>query len=230
MARNRKSSHKKGKPSVGVEGIFWPPFAVRRTSAPLSMQVQFEMSQWWEPDRILSNQLAQLRNVITHAARTTPFYKDRLETAMMQSKKGLDLATFRQIPILSRREFQDAGNRIHSTAVPASHGVIYDMHTSGSTGEPLALKGTEVTATYNSAKNLRDDLWHRRDFSKKCLFFRTVKPGRTIVRSPTWGPVADPGEAVTVSMAQPAGALLETMQAEDPVYIVVHPSVLQELL
>jgi len=252
MAGNRKSRRKKKKPPVvvtkkspgkplggtaasrkpppGVEGVLWPPFAIRRTSAPLSMQVQFEISQWWEPDRILFYQLAQLRSVMVHAAKTTPFYKDRLESAMMQSEKGLSFTAFRQIPILTRSEFQDAGNSINSTTVPSSHGAVYDMRTSGSTGEPLVLKGTEVTATLNSAKLLRDSLWHRRDFSKKSLAFRTMKSGKPASRAPSWGPVVNAGEELTVSMAQPASTLLEIMKAENPAYIVVHPSVLKELL
>jgi phenylacetate-CoA ligase len=194
------------------------------------MQVQFEISQWWGPARILFYQLAQLRNVMAHAAKTTPFYRDRLEAALAKSDKGLNLTDFRQIPILTRNEFQDAGDSINSTAVPVSHGAIHDIRTSGSTGQPLALKGTEVTHTYNSAKTLRDHLWHRRDFSQKSLSFRTMKPGTPTIRFPAWGPVVNAGQSIRVSMAQPASALLGIMKAEDPAYILMHPSVLKELL
>jgi phenylacetate-CoA ligase len=194
------------------------------------MQVQFEISQWWEPARILFYQLAQLRNVMAHAAKTTPFYRDRLEAALAHSEKGLSLAAFRQIPILTRNEFQDAGDGINSTAVPVNHGAIHDIRTSGSTGQPLTLKGTEVTQTFNSAKNLRDHLWHRRDFSQKSLAFRTMKPGEPAIRVPAWGPVVNAGQSIKVSMAQPASTLLGIMKAEEPAYILVHPSMLKELL
>jgi phenylacetate-CoA ligase len=253
LAGNRKSRHAHKKPNVVaarkspdkpmagtvaatskkkplVEGILWPPFITGSATPQLVMQVQFEISQWWEPARILFYQLAQLRSVMAHAAKTTPFYKNRLESALAKSDKGLNLTNFRQIPILTRSEFQDAGDSINSTAVPVSHGATHSIRTSGSTGQPLALEGTEVTRTYNSALNLRGHLWHRRDFSQKSLSFRTLKPGEPATRFPAWGPIVDPAESVKVSMAQPASTLLEIMKSEDPAYIQLHPSVLKELL
>ncbi len=213
-----------------VEGILWPPFITGSATPLLVMQVQFEIIQWWDPARILSYQLDQLRSVMAHAAKTTPFYRDRLQAVLAKSGNGLNLEDFRQIPILTRSEFQDAGDRINSTAVPANHGAIHGIRTSGSTGQPLALKGTAVTQTITSAIKLRDHLWHRRDFSKKFLAFRTVKPGESTTRFAPWGPVVDQGQSIKVSMAQPASALLEILKAEDPAYISLHPSVLKELL
>jgi len=236
MAGNRKSPDK---PMTGaatsrkrplVEGVYWPPFITGSATPQLVMQVQFEISQWWKPERILFYQLTQLRSVMAHAARTTPFYKDRLEAVLAQSKRNLSLTAFRQVPILTRSEFQDAGDSIDSTAVPASHGATHDIRTSGSTGQPLALKGTKVTHTLNSAINLRGHLWHRRDFSQKSLSFRMLKPGTSSIRYPTWGPTVEPGESIKVNATQPASALLDVLRTEEPTYIQLHPSVLKELL
>jgi phenylacetate-CoA ligase len=178
----------------------------------------------------LLHQLLQLRNVMIHALKTTPFYRGRVEAALTQLQKGLSIEAFRQIPILTRNEFQDAGDKIYSTAVPVSHGANHDLKTSGSTGQPLALRGTEVTKVFNIALNLRNNLWHRRDFSQKSLAFRTMTPGESSQRRSSWGPTISPGESITVSMAQPASVLLDIMKKEDPVYLVAHPSVLKELL
>jgi len=194
------------------------------------MQVQFEIAQWWGQDRILSYQLEQLRHVISHAAKTTPFYRDRLADVLAKSARGLSLEDFRQIPTLTRTEFQDAGASIFSNAVPASHGAVHKISTSGSTGQPLVLRGTEVTQMYNTAKNFRAHLWHRRDFSQKSLSFRTMKAGKPAIRLPAWGPVINAGQSIIVSMAQPASALLEIMKSEKPAYLLIHPSVLKELL
>ncbi len=256
MAKDRKSRRRKKKPPVaiarkqsgkpvgetpavttprpppGIEGIFWPPILTGGIPAYLPMQVQFEISQWWEPKQILLYQMAQLRNVMTHAAKTTQFYRHRLEAALVHSAGGdLSLSAFRQIPILTRNEFQDAGDSINSTAVPASHGAIHNISTSGSTGQPLTLKGTEVSRSYQAAMTLRANLWHRRDFSQKNLAFRTVKPGgpdRHVASA--WGPGVNAGESIKVNMAQPGSTLLEIMKEEDPAYVVMHPSVLKELL
>lgn len=238
MTGNPKSRPKQETPPVvvalkspsGIEGILWPPFVTNSFTAELAMQVQLEISQWWRSDRILSCQLAQLHNVMVHAAKTTHFYGDRLEAVLAQSKNGLSLAAFRQIPILTRSEFQDAGDSINSTAVPASHGAIINIQTSGSTGQPLTLKGTQLARSYSSVISLRYELWHRRDLSRKSLSFRTLKPGESIKRSSARAPVVNAGESVRVSMAQPASVLLEFIKTEDPAYIVIHPSVLKELL
>lgn len=237
MPGNRKSRRAQKRPRVAVtrkssariEGNLWPPLITGRNTVPLSLQVQFEISQWLGPDRILSYQLAQLRNVIAHAANTTPYYKNQLEVALAQLKTNLSLTVFRQIPILTRSKFQEAGDSINSKAVPDSHGAILDVRTSGSTGQPLALKNTEVTRTYNSALSLRNSLWHRRDFSQKSLSFRTMRPGEAPRRS-TWGPVINAGQSIRASMAQPTSILLNILRMEDPAYLVVHPSVLKELL
>ena len=213
-----------------VEGILWPPFITGSATPQLVMQVQFEISQWWDPARILFHQMVQLRSVIAHAAKTAPFYRDRLKAVLEKSHRGLNFSDFRQIPILTRSEFQDAGESIYSTAAPVSHGAPHGIRTSGSTGQPLALKGTEVTRTINSSINLRNHLWHRRDFSQKALVFRTMKAGEPITRSATWGPVVNPGVSIKVNMAQPTSNLLAILKAENPAYLLLHPSVLQELL
>jgi phenylacetate-CoA ligase len=83
---------------------------------------------------------------------------------------------------------------------------------------------------YNSARSFRAHLWHRRDFSQKSLAFRTMKPGQPTIRHPAWGPVVNAGQSITVNMAQPVSNLLKIMKAEDPAYLLVHPSVLKELL
>jgi phenylacetate-CoA ligase len=216
----------------GIEGIHWPLILTGGIPAHVPMQVQFEISQWWDPERILAYQLAQLRNVMAHAKKTTPFYRHRLKAALaLSTGRDMNLSDFQQIPILTRNEFQDAGDSIQSTAVPASHGGTHSIRTSGSTGQPLSLKGTHVTAMFHKAMTLRLNLWHRKDFSQKSLAFRTMKPGESTIRNPpTSGPVVNYGGSVKVSMAQPASTLLEIMKEENPAYLTIHPSVLKELL
>ena len=90
----------------GIEGILWPPFVTNSFTAELALQVQFEISQWWRADRVLSHQLAQLHTVMVHAAKTTPFYRDRLEAVLAQSEKGLSLSTGPLLNELPIKHFQ----------------------------------------------------------------------------------------------------------------------------
>ncbi len=220
------------KSSTGaVDSLIWPQIETGGASVIMAMQVQFEISQWWEPEQILSYQLAQLSAVIKHASSTVPFYQQRLQPILKKiAASGLDMETFRSIPILTRSEFQDAGTRIMSKAIPRSHGRTCTIRTSGSTGEPLELKGTEVTALLVAARSLRYHLWHRRDFTQKSMSFRTMKGDQTVNEIPAWGPSPNPGKAYKVSMVLPAKDLLGYIQKEEPGYIEIHPSVLKELL
>jgi len=203
-----------------IDGLVWPQIITGGATPVMAMQVQFEMSQWWEPERLLQYQLAQLALVIEHANRTVPFYQSRLQPVLTNgSASGLTMDSFRSIPILTRGEFQSAGQQVFSTAIPPDHGNTFLLRTSGSTGEPLEIKGTEVTALYVVARSLRYHLWHRRDFSQKSLSFRTMKGGHKIQEA-----------SYTVNMSLPAKTLIDFLRKEQPVYIELHPSVLKELL
>ena len=216
--------------SANIEGILWPPIVTGRLTAALTMQVQFEMSQWWPANRLLGYQLTQLLNVMRHASKTVPFYKARLKDVMEISRAGLSMNMFRQIPISTRSDIQNAGNDIITTALPKSHGPMFDIQTSGSTGQPLVLKGTDVTGLYVTALGLRYHLWHKRDFTGKSIHFMAMKPHETILRQPAWGPVYGSGEGLQINHALPAETLLDMLITEDPDYIQIHPSTLKEVL
>ena len=43
-----------------------------------ALVLQLMQSQWWEEEKMLAHQLEQIRILGEHAARTAPFYGDRL--------------------------------------------------------------------------------------------------------------------------------------------------------
>jgi len=66
----------------GMTGIRWPAFLQNADAQQLAMQFQFEQSQWWSPETLLAQQLAQLRSVLSHAAATVPYYRERFAAAV----------------------------------------------------------------------------------------------------------------------------------------------------
>lgn len=216
--------------STPIDGVIWPPVFNGGSANVLAMQVQFDISQWWSPERLQAFQLTQLLNVLRHAYATVPFYKDRLKTIIEKSSEGISMNMYREIPLLTRSDFQDAGDDIITNALPPSHGPMFDIRTSGSTGQPLVVKGSDLTGLYVSALGLRYNLWHKRDFGGKSIHFLAMKPEDTILRTPNWGPVVNGGEGLKVNHGLPAEKLLDILIEEDPEYVQIHPSVLKEIV
>lgn len=213
-------------------GVRWPAIPAGPFLQAMALQVQFEQSQWWSPERLLAHQLLQLQSLIEHAFKTVPFYRDRLGSVAGLPPGKLTLEGLRQVPLLTRTDIQDAGSGLVTRSLPAGHGSMFDVRTSGSTGRPVEVKGTGVTALfYRALGGLRYHLWHRRDFSCKSTSITAVKPGKPPRHyGRAWAPVMGTGSALVLSQSLPAGDLLDMVVAEDPDYLRVLPSTLRELI
>ena len=135
---------------------------------------------------LLQHQLQQLALVIAHACRTVPFYRERFAAAGCCSGQPLTLAQLRALPLLTRRDIQDAGPALRSTAIPPQFGAVHENRTSGATGQPVQVSRTALDTLLWQANTLRDHHWHQRDQSLKLAAIRALAPG-----------VADPPSGVT---------------------------------
>lgn len=216
--------------STGQGGILWPAIPTGRFVHAMALQVQFEQTQWWSPERLLAHQLLQLQSLIDHAVKTVPFYRDRLGPVADLPPGKLTLERLRELPLLTRTDIQDAGNELVTRSLPKTHGQMSDVRTSGSTGRPVEVKGTRVTGLFFAALGLRYHLWHRRDLAGKCIAIKAMKPGQLSRRSAAWAPVTKTGPVLALSQSLPASTLLDKVIAEDPDYLSLFPSTLLELL
>src|SRR5258706_808996 len=129
------------------------------------LQDQLAQTQWWSERELVRHQFNQIKILADHARRTIPFWEARFLDAGMPPERTLDPDSWRQLPVLTRREVQKAGDNILSEDVPETHGEFVDVVTSGSTGTPVRVVGTERDAYYFKAFILREHLWQRRDFA-----------------------------------------------------------------
>ena len=120
-----------------VEGVAWPAVPDLPGMATAALLFQLDRSQWWPAETLWRHQAAQLRLLASHARETVPFYRARLADLDIEADDDRFLAAWRQLPILSREEIQDAGERLTSTSLPDNHGATGDIFTSGSTGKPV---------------------------------------------------------------------------------------------
>ena len=114
--------------------------------------------QWYTPEKLSQIQLRKFMDLVHYHKKHSPFFAERT--------KDIDLSPMGllgRLPILKRADLQAAGNKFFATEVPKEHGNIGEVKSSGSTGEPVVIKATNVTATFFHAFNIQEMMMHNRD-------------------------------------------------------------------
>lgn len=68
-------------PLSNLASVAWPSIPSPAGAAMLAVQYQLNTTQWLSPEALLEQQFEQLQPLLTHAYKTIPFYRDRLDTA-----------------------------------------------------------------------------------------------------------------------------------------------------
>src|SRR5262245_40037198 len=93
-------------------------------------------TQWMPEEELIAYQRQQLAHMLRHAARTTPFYRDRL-APVLNRDDSINWERWLEIPIVSRSHLQLHRSEMLSNEVPERHGELHSISTSGTTGEPV---------------------------------------------------------------------------------------------
>lgn len=212
-------------PRSALPEVVWPAVPAPVGASLLALHYQLRQSERWSPASLRRWQFRQLRELLLHAAATLPFWAERLRAARLDPSAEPTADAFARLPLLTRREIQDAGAALVATRYPPEHGRTLQFQSSGSTGEPIRSVGTETSHFFNGALTLRNHLWHRHDFSLKVASIRTtVESGSR----GGWGIAIEAafptGEAAGLNISTPVDEQLEWLQREQPAYLVSHPS------
>jgi len=224
-------------PQTDIAELAWPAFVMGSKAAVLAFQFQLQQSEWWSEDALNSAQLKQLGQLLSHARKHSPFYKDQLKGLDWQDGTLLTANHWQQIPILTRKEVQAAGSALRSQFLDPAHGKTSEVHTSGSTGTPIKVTKTTACDLMFVAVSLRDHFWHRRDLLQKLAMIRTVPDGLAQypqgIKQSSWGSTVDglyhSGDCVVLSITATIEQQLEWLQREKPSYLLAFPSVIQAL-
>jgi len=211
-------------------GMVWPRIYSKRDALSLSMQFAFQVSEWWPQERLLENQMRQITALLRHAAATVPYYREKIPDRSLLPQHPIVMDTFRTMPILRRADIQSAGQTLVSKKIPSNHGAAFEIRSSGSTGRPIRVLGSDLTGMYTRALSMRGHLWHRRDLSKKNVDIRTALSNSKRTRRGVWSLVPDAGEGVSLDISLPIDVLLDQLIQEDPVYLQTHPYTLKGLI
>lgn len=216
--------------------VIWPAITAPTAANKLALLFQLEHSQWWSPEKLLEAQFRQLNRLLPYAHRNVPYYSRTL-----RGISGLERIVperWREVPILSRKDLYQAKQELLSRRVPREHGRQIPTMTSGSTGMPVEVVGTDVTSLFWQVFCLRDHFWHQRDLEAKLFAIRYVrgesKEKMQGARAQGWGSATDDlmhtGPAVLYDILQDIPVLAERVTEERPAYLLSHPSVLAGLI
>jgi phenylacetate-CoA ligase len=221
-----------------VADIAWPALPGPRAAAILSVLYQLEASQWWATDRLLEHQLWQSQALLRHAYQNSEFWRQRLDEGGFDPLGRLTHERWSKLPLLTRRDIQNAGESLFIRQVAPVHGPLAETQTSGSTGQPVKVLKTSVTQLLWAALTLRDHSWHRRDATGKFAAIRahlgavTNPPHGSL--APDWGPpiarVYLTGPCAMLSMTAPISLQADWLARHDPHYLLTYPSNLMALI
>ena len=221
--------------STTISGIKWPALPSPVGAGRLAALFQLEQSQWWPEEKLREYQFVQLNALLRHCVEHVPYYREVLDRkAILES---FNEEQWCNIPILTRDKVQQVTEKLRTKVLPAGHGKAMLQRTSGSTGKPVETLATDITSFFWNVFTLRDHLWHQRDLSGKLAVVRYIKDEKSRlpqgVRSKNWGRatagVFETGESILFSILMPVSELASRLENEDPDYLLIHPSVLQDL-
>jgi phenylacetate-coenzyme A ligase PaaK-like adenylate-forming protein/ADP-heptose:LPS heptosyltransferase len=217
----------------------WPALPKQHGADLLALLYQLERSERGDAQQLRALQLQQMRHVLQHAVTTVPYYRDRQEAyeSMLSATEAATETAWRRLPLLTRRDLQAAGDTLHSTALPPTHGRLTEFQTSGSTGQPVRVRGTGVTALFWEAITLRDHYWHKRDCSATLASLRvtslTAAQPPDGLRMKDWGApfsaLHATGPSSLLSLATDIGTQARWLLRQEPQYLLSYPSNLAAL-
>ena len=140
--------------------------------------------QWYTQERLQKLQDNKLKAVVGWHAKQGEWFRNRLIAADCMPK-DVRRDNMSALPITTRQDIISAGPRFFAKEVPKEHGKPGEVYSSGSTGEPVMVKCTDVVSLFFHANNHMEVDWHRRD---RKLRMASVRAGKTATgEHPNWG-------------------------------------------
>jgi len=224
-------------PTSLMPQLSWPAIRGDGTAQLMAVLYQLNLSQYWRPKQLEAAQFAQLKFLVQHAVRYSPFYSELFSKNKVDIPEHFNQESWGNLPIVSRRQLQEAASKAVCSEVPEHHVKGSSHVTSGSTGQPLSIISTNITQMFWQAITLRDHLWHSRDLKGKLTIIRDPKGAKLrngFKSMNSWGPPADKicptGKAQFITSNTPVNRQLEILSEINPDYLLTYPTNLSALI
>jgi phenylacetate-CoA ligase len=220
-----------------LPGVAWPAIPGQQGVILATLLAQFEQSQWLPLPAIEAAQLSQLRVLIEHARRHSPFHAERFAGFRPEQNQSLR-ECLTALPLMRRVDLQNGPAGIDCSWVPAEHGEVSMVRSTGSTGEPITARRSGLNILIWMAMTLREHLWQRRDFSQSLASIRAqLAEEDTERRGVAWSDWGSPvnqlfasGPSFGMNLQTDVRRQVEWLKQVMPVYLLTYPSNLAALL
>lgn len=122
-------------------------------------------SQWWSAEALLTYQQSQLAQLLLHARQNVPFYRNRLD-AVLDAEGDIDWTRWTELPVVRRRDMIEHRDAMLAAVLPAGHGPVADLSTSGSTSLPITIRTTALVTLASNGCRWRAQRWNGVDWSQ----------------------------------------------------------------
>ncbi|NJD35492.1 MAG: phenylacetate--CoA ligase family protein [Betaproteobacteria bacterium] len=220
-----------------LPGVAWPAVPGQQGLLLAALLTQLEQSQWWPAAAIEKAQLRQLRQLVEHAQRHSRFHAERLAGFRPDQARGLQ-DCLAAIPLMRRADLQSCRADIDCAWLPPEHGEVSLAQSTGSTGEPVAVRRSGLNGLIWMAMTLREHLWQRRDFSQSLAVVRAQLAEEDVARRGVscadWGPPVNhlfaSGPSYGMSLQTDVTRQAEWLRQIMPAYLLTYPNNLSALL
>ncbi|TDI55170.1 MAG: phenylacetate--CoA ligase family protein [Alphaproteobacteria bacterium] len=212
-----------------VTNHFLPPATGGKELAGADLANHLAQTERWGAESLVALQLRQAAELVRYAQRFSPFHKDRLAGVDLAPGAALTPDAFAAIPFLTREDVQNAKATLFSTQLPRGHGPAFDLHTTGSSGQPVHVKSTKYSSLFNMAVTMRGHRWFERDLAGINVTIKVISGSLGRTENKSWA-AGGTGAGFTYSNRIPVAQLYDWLLADDPHYLQCHPSILLELI
>lgn len=183
--------------------------------------------QWYKTDKLDQVRSVKLKQVVGWHINNTPWFAARVGDI---KPDAVVVDKMSNLPIISRQDIITAGEEFFAKKVPDHHGVPGSVKSSGSTGEPVEIKATNMTSMFLHAFNAQEHYWHRRDPKDRLI---VIKAGIFENReSPHYDTplILNTGPAYALNIYTDVLEQAKIIQEFKPDTMVIYPSNLDALL
>jgi phenylacetate-CoA ligase len=199
--------------------------------AVLDLERQIIAAERLPAAELQARQLAQLALLARHFERQSPGFRQRLRAARLSVNALARPTGFTALPPITRRWLQETEG-LYAVQLPDGHGPTFTTATSGSTGEPVVVRRTQVSQMLWSANVLRGHRWRHTDFTARLASVRATAPDARHL--PRWGLPADfiarTGPSLSLPVTWDSERLYDVLRQFQPGNLVAYPTTLASLI
>ena len=136
-----------------------------------------EETQWYSLTELKQYQLNQLNKLLNHSYETVPYYTKVFKDLNLKPDDINSIKDLSKLPILTKDIIKDNWNDLQSTE--SYNEKVYNLSTSGSTGNPLTFLGSDDVYKREAAFILRAYRSHGANlYDNKSIWLRRYVPGK----------------------------------------------------